>query len=71
VPETLRIAGNEVPAFLAAVSALPESSRDRLADIIDEVQEGYADASVAQSEDLAFWGFANGYLQLLATRTGG
>ncbi len=71
VPETLRIAGNEVPAFLAAVSALPEGSRDRLADIIDEVQEGYADASVAQSEDLAFWGFANGYLQLLATRTGG
>jgi hypothetical protein len=70
-PETLRLAGNEVPAFLAAVSALPEDDRNRLADIIDEVQEGYAEASAKQSEDLAFWAFANGYLQLLATRTGG
>jgi len=41
---------------LPPFSALPEKDNNRLADIIDEVQEGYSAASEKQSEDLAFWG---------------
>ncbi len=75
-PVTLRIAGDEVPAFIAAVAALPpgEAGRGKLADALSAVQDGFADAgassSASQRDDAPFWAFANAYLQEISRRAG-
>lgn len=75
-PVTLRIPGNEVPAFIAAVAALPqgEAGRSKLADALSAVQDGFADigasSSASQRDDAPFWAFANAYLQEFSRRAG-
>ncbi len=75
-PVTLRIPGGEVPAFIAAVAALPqgEAGRGKLADALSAVQEGFADTGATSSaggqENALFWAFANAYLQELSKRMG-
>ena len=75
-PVILRIPGDEVPAFIAAVAALPggEEGHGKLADALSAVQDGFADAgassSASQREDAPFWAFANAYLQELSRRAG-
>lgn len=75
-PELMRLAPNEVPAFLTAAEALPEGSVSRIAELLEVVQQEYSKAADTGSEAETFWRFALYYLQQrakrdLAERSGG
>jgi len=67
-PELMRLAPNEVPAFLTAAEALPAGSVGRIAEILDVAQQEYAKAAESGSEAETFWRFALYYFQQKAQR---
>jgi len=67
-PELMRLAPNEVPAFLTAAEALPAGSVGRIAEILDVAQQEYAKAAESGSEAETFWRFALYYFQQKAKR---
>ena len=62
-PNRLRLAPNEIPAFLSAVSQLSGDDVDRLAELLELTAQECQAAASSNEEESTFWEFANYYLQ--------
>jgi len=67
-PKRVRLAPNEIPAFLAAASQLPSNDYDRIAELLDLAASEHVSAKAGGGEEAAFWEFAGYYLQDIARR---
>ncbi len=67
-PRRIRLAPNEIPAFLAAASQLPSNDYDRIAELLELASLEYASAEASGGEETAFWQFVSYYLQDTARR---
>jgi hypothetical protein len=67
-PKRIRLAPNEIPAFLSAASQLPSNDYDRIAELLELASSEYASAKAAGGEETAFWEFVSYFLQDVARR---